>query len=199
MKALVAGPRAWVVVVVALILVGGGLGLWAHSSYYLWLFAPVVRGGLYRSRQPTGRQWALLERNGIRTVINLRPRGEDPEAFDEERTRCEAAGVRLVELPVTAEAPDDEKILSFLRETRRGPAPVLVHCEHGRNRTGVMVAAYRIVVQGWSVGKAMADLESFGPNLDDAKRRKLVRLLARLHAQRDLWRRRTGPSPAETP
>jgi protein tyrosine/serine phosphatase len=40
--------------------------------------------------------------------------------------------------------------------------PVLVHCEHGEDRTGLIVAAYRVRVSGWDKSKAMAEALHFG-------------------------------------
>jgi protein tyrosine/serine phosphatase len=48
--------------------------------------------------------------------------------------------------------------------------PVLVHCEKGADRTGTVVAAYRVVVQGMSVAAAVAEAKSFGygsPGFED--------------------------------
>jgi tyrosine-protein phosphatase SIW14 len=47
--------------------------------------------------------------------------------------------------------------------------PVLVHCHAGSRRTGVMVAAYRIAVQGWSYEDAMAEAETFRFRADKDK------------------------------
>ena len=41
-------------------------------------------------------------------------------------------------------------------------APVLVHCQHGADRTGTMIAVYRIAVQGWSKAKAIREMTGGG-------------------------------------
>ena len=40
--------------------------------------------------------------------------------------------------------------------------PVLVHCKHGSDRTGMMVAVYRVVVQGWEKGAAVDEMTHGG-------------------------------------
>jgi protein tyrosine/serine phosphatase len=41
-------------------------------------------------------------------------------------------------------------------------APVCVHCEHGRDRTGFVVGAYRILIQRWSIDDALAEMKAYG-------------------------------------
>ena len=40
--------------------------------------------------------------------------------------------------------------------------PFLVHCQHGADRTGLLIASYRIVIQGWSKEAALEELRSGG-------------------------------------
>jgi protein-tyrosine phosphatase len=51
---------------------------------------------------------------------------------------------------------------------------VLVHCEQGYHRTGVLVAAYRVAVCNWSVERALAEMEECGFELHRPKRQALV-------------------------
>jgi protein-tyrosine phosphatase len=56
-----------------------------------------------------------------------------------------------------------EDVVAALRVmTDPAAQPVLVHCKHGSDRTGVVVAAYRIVVQGWSKEDAIRELRDGG-------------------------------------
>ena len=57
----------------------------------------------------------------------------------------------------------DEDVAQFLKIVRN-PAnqPVLLHCKHGSDRTGMMVAIYRIVEQGWSKEDAIAEMTQGG-------------------------------------
>jgi len=40
--------------------------------------------------------------------------------------------------------------------------PVFVHCSRGTDRTGVVMAVYRMEVDGWSEAEAEAEMEAFG-------------------------------------
>ena len=97
-----------------------------------------------------------LESIGIRAVINLR-------AFHSDH--AEVAGTALLneELSVKTWHLEDEdvvRVLRMLKDTARGP--YLVHCQHGADRTGTMIAMYRIVIQGWSRGKTIDELVNGG-------------------------------------
>lgn len=48
------------------------------------------------------------------------------------------------------------RFLKIVKNSKR--TPVLVHCQHGSDRTGTMCAIYRIVFQGWSKEKAIQEM-----------------------------------------
>jgi protein tyrosine/serine phosphatase len=55
--------------------------------------------------------------------------------------------------------PEMKDVVRFLR-LAGDPArrPVFVHCKHGADRTGMMVAFYRIVRQGWTKKQAIREM-----------------------------------------
>lgn len=107
---------------------------------------------LYRSAQPTAIGMQKLKELGIVTVINLRAAHSD---------RDEIGDLELVSkhIPMHAWHPKRRQAVDFLRiVTDPGRAPVLVHCQHGSDRTGVLCAVYRVVVQGWSKEEAIREM-----------------------------------------
>lgn len=132
-------------------------------------YAALVAPGLYRGGQPDeqGIQW--LRARGIRTVVNLRHYHGDTEG---ELVR--AAGMRYVHIPLeSTDAPEPEQVARFLEVVRdAGAHPIYVHCLHGVDRTGAMIAVYRIEEQGWSNSDALAEMEHFGAHgvLHDLRR-----------------------------
>lgn len=115
-----------------------------------------VSNSLYRSAQPSAEGMRNLERLGIKTVVNLRSFHSD---------RNELAGTKLAyeHLWMKAWHPEEKEVVQFLQIVLDEPrTPVLVHCQHGADRTGTLCAAYRIVVQGWSKDDAIREMTEGG-------------------------------------
>jgi tyrosine-protein phosphatase SIW14 len=87
---------------------------------------------------------------------------------DDERARVTAAGMRYVEIPMTigpfgAPVPTEAQAQAFLEAvTDPTGRPAYVHCKHGRDRTGVMVALYRVEVSRWTGEEAVREAEKRG-------------------------------------
>ena len=115
-----------------------------------------VTDTLYRGAQPLPDPpyggYAELKKLGIKTLVNLRSDHSD-------QAEAEAAGLGYVSIPMHAWHAEDEDVVRFL-QTVTDPKlmPVFVHCQHGSDRTGVCVAAYRVVVQDWSKDDAVREM-----------------------------------------
>jgi protein tyrosine/serine phosphatase len=111
---------------------------------------------LYRSAQPTPQGFRNLKQLGIQTVVNLRGGDDDGRA-------ALALGFRLESVPLSAARvrhKSNIQILRLLGRTELGP--VLVHCQHGADRTGMICALYRMVYQGWARTKAIEEMQKGG-------------------------------------
>ncbi|HEX9207952.1 MAG TPA: tyrosine-protein phosphatase [Steroidobacteraceae bacterium] len=124
-----------------------------------------VSATLYRSAQPSREGLAFLDTgaslaNGdspVRTIVSLR-------AFtDDSALVATSSALRLEEISFKTWHPEDEDVVTFLRiATTPALQPVLVHCRHGSDRTGTMVAIYRIVVEGWTKSQATDEMVNGG-------------------------------------
>lgn len=116
---------------------------------------------LYRGAQPAPEGFAALKRLGIKTVVNLRLAHSDRDEIAESGIGDDA--IRYVHIPMAAWDAKEEEVAEFLRIVSDAEqTPVFVHCQHGADRTGTMVAAYRVVVQGWAKERAIAEMRE-GP------------------------------------
>jgi tyrosine-protein phosphatase SIW14 len=114
---------------------------------------------VYRGAQPLPEGYTTLKKMGIRTVINLRTTSSEKQAV-------EAAGMKSVEIPLSVWTDINPKTIDGIIDIMKNPAsqPVFLHCRQGRDRTGIVVAAYRMKVNGWSLAEAEAEMQSFGFN-----------------------------------
>lgn len=115
-----------------------------------------VSDTLYRGGQPTAAGFRKLEAMGIKTIVNLRAHHSDED-------RLSGTSLRYVPIPVDAGDIGDKEVAAFLRVALdKRSRPVYVHCWHGSDRTGMAVAAYRMVAEGWPNDRAFAELPRFG-------------------------------------
>lgn len=146
-----------------------------------------VHARLLRGGQPTAEGFRALAAHGVTLVINLRGGEERSEA---ERSFVTSLGMAYVAIPLsgwrTPRPGEVEQLLRLLRDEREGA--VFVHCRRGAERTGVMIAAYRISEQGWSPAEARAEMEAYD-------------FRAWLHPHLVRWVREftTAPPPVPTP
>jgi protein tyrosine/serine phosphatase len=123
-----------------------------------------IDGHLYRGAQPRDGSLTHLRELGITTIVDLR--GEDSNLRERERREAEALGIRFISIPVGGFSPPaKDQISTFLSLfVRQSPGTVFVHCRLGEDRTGVFIAAYRIVVDNWTADEAIKEMHFFGFN-----------------------------------
>ena len=129
---------------------------------------------LVRTNQPSPRQLAYWKAQGIRTVINLRG-ARDEAYYALEKEACERLGLTLIDAPLDSrDPPETDRIHRARRLFTTIEYPVLIHCKHGQNRTGLIAAMYRIVYQGWSRQQAIDEMREGGfggrERFEDAER-----------------------------
>jgi protein tyrosine/serine phosphatase len=124
-----------------------------------------VNASLYRSAQPTeedlreiGEHTPLVSGDApIATVVSLRTFRSDASLA------AGAPTLRLERIPAQSWHPEHEDVVRFLRiATDPASQPVLVHCRRGADRTGTMVAVYRVVVEGWTKAAAIEEMTRGG-------------------------------------
>jgi protein tyrosine phosphatase (PTP) superfamily phosphohydrolase (DUF442 family) len=116
----------------------------------------VVSPVLSRGAQPTREGFRQLREQGIRTVVALRAGHDDGAAL---------AGLGLSSYRIRARQwrPETDDVVRAMKVILTPEyQPVFVHCQAGKDRTGLVVAVYRILVDGWSVDDAIAERTTFG-------------------------------------
>jgi protein tyrosine/serine phosphatase len=113
-----------------------------------------VAGNFYRSAQPDAQGFkTLAAQYGVKTVISLR-------AFNSDEALTGGLNLRLARFHIHTWHIEREDVVGALRTLRRAlkDGPVLLHCQHGADRTGLITALYRIVYEGWSKQAALDEM-----------------------------------------
>ena len=122
---------------------------------------------LFRGAQPSEAGLKSLRDAGVRTVISLR---DDRDLGFDERRVVESLGMRFVSVPVqdgsfftqSRRIPDEAIRAFFDAVDAAEPGPIFVHCRRGTDRTGAIVAFYRIARQGWDSQRAAKEARDVG-------------------------------------
>jgi tyrosine-protein phosphatase SIW14 len=128
---------------------------------------------VYRGGQPTDAGFAYLAKLGVRTVLDLR---EDSIRARAEEKAVTAVGMRYVNVPMSGLVPptaaQTRQVLSVLKDPAAGP--VFVHCLHGVDRTGAVIAVYHIDHDQWENARAIQDANSHGMSWMQFPRRSYI-------------------------
>ncbi len=123
-------------------------------------FITKVDDSISRSRRPDEDEYAGVKAL-FASVISLEGSEED------ERETRELSPVTLIAQPISSweiyvSGITQVRLSEILASIARAPKPCLVHCQHGQDRTGLVIAAYRVRVCEWTKGQAMDEALKFG-------------------------------------
>jgi protein tyrosine phosphatase (PTP) superfamily phosphohydrolase (DUF442 family) len=170
------------IIIICLILLIGSSGC-AYVSYVKDPFVDIpnfhqVNESLYRGGRPNDEGWQKIKQLQIKTVISLC--GKDENTAKEEKLVL-SMGMDFVNIPLSIyKEPREEQVLKFLNiVTDKQKQPVFVHCDSGRDRTGAIIAMYRVVVESWKISSAYNEAKSLGfwPYRGDAELKKFIHQL----------------------
>ena len=115
-----------------------------------------VSPDVYRSAQPSNKELKMLcEHLGVKSVLTLRNWHDDKDEGKD-------LPLTLYRVNMEADEVDPVKVAQALKIIAEAPKPILIHCWHGADRTGLMIAAYRITTQGWDPAQATDELINGG-------------------------------------
>jgi tyrosine-protein phosphatase SIW14 len=111
-----------------------------------------INDSIYRSEQPANKAIAFIDSSGIKSILNLRQKKDNPGLLN-------MHSVKSYHIKMVTKNFTDAEIIQSLLIIKNAPKPLLVHCKHGADRTGVVIAMYRIIFQNWSKEKALEELK----------------------------------------
>jgi protein-tyrosine phosphatase len=123
---------------------------------------------VWRGERPSRDDASWLLDHGVRTVVNLEVFVSDRVAFDHARAPPSARQVQYYHVPdfepvhLVNWSLLDTHVAHFVAIVKRAPKPVYVHCMDGLDRTGVLIAAYRVLVENVDAETAIAEVRRYG-------------------------------------
>ena len=113
---------------------------------------------LFRGAQPNEKGFEALSKMGVDIVVDTRGNRKKSEGKLVKRL-----GMKYVAIPWHCSFPHDDDFARFLKLLKENPGKkVFVHCRLGDDRTGMMIASYRMAVESWSADDAMMEMRHFG-------------------------------------
>lgn len=111
----------------------------------------MVDKGVYRSEQPKEKDINNLKLLGIKEVLNLREYHSDKDDITD-------TNFKLHRIKINTGNITEEQIITALQIIKNRKGSILIHCWHGSDRTGVTIAAYRIIFNNWSKSEALDEM-----------------------------------------
>jgi len=132
-----------------------------------------VDDAIYRGAQPSKQGFGELAKMGVHTIVDLRESGG---RSDREAQIVRSLGMRYVNVPLDGfKAPTQDQVselLGLLEDP--GTGPVFVHCRRGADRTGTILALYRIEHDHWDNQKALAEAKTMKMAWSERLNRNLI-------------------------
>ncbi|PWU17100.1 MAG: hypothetical protein C5B50_11975 [Verrucomicrobia bacterium] len=127
---------------------------------------------VYRGAQPDALGMQNLKKLGVKTIINLRMVND---AWKDEAQEALNNGIAYTNIPLQGLGrPKDDDIKTILSIIASSTSPVFIHCQHGCDRTGTIVACYRIQHDHWSSDIALLEAKKYGMSVFERGMRRFV-------------------------
>ena len=120
-----------------------------------------VSPGIYRGARPDAEGMKALAQLGVKTDLDLE---NDLSAVQQETQDAGKLGMNLISKPMSGFwSPDDREVNEILAIVGdKGNYPIFIHCQHGQDRTGLIVGLYRVLQQGWTSSAAYGEMITIG-------------------------------------
>ncbi len=146
------------------------------DSYPAWHGVPNldrVDENVYRGAQPTEIGMQALSEMGVKTIINLR---QTNDVVPWEVQLANSHNIFYTNVPMSGlNRPTDEQIQRVLSIIETAEKPVFIHCKHGKDRTGTIVACYRIKTRNWSSAQAQQEADEHGMSIRETEMKEYIR------------------------
>jgi tyrosine-protein phosphatase SIW14 len=124
-------------------------------------FFEVAPGKIYRGAQPTDVGIQDLAHMGVKTIIDMR---EEKNWIQHERTVASENGLKFISVPLSSLWQPSDQDINTIETALNNPQlqPVFVHCQHGEDRTGLVIGLYRVFTENSDPRTAYQEMHSLG-------------------------------------
>jgi tyrosine-protein phosphatase SIW14 len=136
-----------------------------------------VDSDIFRSEQPDNKVFTELSKFGLREVLSLRK-------YNSDKRNARRTDLTLHRLKLSAGEVSEDDLIAALAIIQKRQGPLLIHCWHGADRTGAVVAAYRIVFNQWSKEEALDEMVNGGHGYHATFYPNLVQLIQDLDVEK---------------
>jgi protein tyrosine/serine phosphatase len=137
----------------------------------------LVDKGIYRSEQPGRGDLNTIKSLGIKEVLNLREFHSDKDDLTDKDLLLHRVKMRTGNI-------SEQQIIESLRIIKNRRGPILIHCWHGSDRTGVIIAAYRVILKHWSKSDALDEMVNGGYGYHATFYPELIGLVENLNVEK---------------
>ncbi len=146
---------------------------------------------VFRSEQPNHKAMKELQSLGIGILLNLRHVRND-------RWKGRGTKLKLEHIPINTWRISYDELVQATGLILNAKEPVLVHCWHGSDRTGCIIACYRIIKFHWTKEEAINELVKGGFGFHEKAFPNIVKLLNSIDVEKfktDVVKYLTGTLP----
>jgi protein tyrosine/serine phosphatase len=167
--------KAWIAIALAVLLAVGSGVAWNNGLRDQLVprnFGVVEDGKLYRSGQISARLIeSTLRDHHIQVIVALAAGGMKPADNATEQRAATELGIDRQLFPLSGDGTGDPNVyagaIAAIDRAVRVGKPVLVHCVAGAQRTGGVIAAYRLLIEKRPAAEAYAEMRRFGHDPHD--------------------------------
>jgi protein tyrosine/serine phosphatase len=111
-------------------------------------FHTITPGEAYRTAQLSGSKLSqYIEAYHIKSVMNLRGQNPEKEWYENEIRTCKKYGIEHYDLALSStHEPNIKAIKKMLEIFTSAPRPILIHCQYGADRSGLVAAMWKVIV-----------------------------------------------------
>jgi len=114
---------------------------------------------VYRGAQPDHAGMVWLANHGIKTIINL---NDDKNSMEQEAADARALGLTEISIPINSFATPNDDDIKEIESTINIGVPTFVHCQHGQDRTGLIIGLRRVHFYNWTAKDAHDEMLQYG-------------------------------------